>query len=1128
MGVAMLEKNMYVRCPVDQEDHNNPREFLMGQVISVDEISEIVTVKFHDPFGFNRYYDTIPDGNRDFSLNKIDRCKLLRGSIVYYNKSQYEVILDYKEKEDHWYSYYLRNIEDRSIKRVREDQLTAPFSSGKISPINQIKKYEFQNPSWYFGRQVVNRTMNILKNSFYGFKEITGCKIFLMPHQIHTIIRCIQEEKCRFMIADEVGLGKTIEACSILKVYMHKVSNSRLLIAVPDTLYEQWKVELFVKYEIVIGRNENGNTLELVPFSKLDKINTEQEYDFVIVDETHRLLLDDALYSLVHGLSKKAENILLLSATPVQQQRVEYLRLLRLIAPERYDGMSFEEFDVLLKKQNNLNKKAYMVLDDLEDYELEINDKEKSLEATSGLQEDQDLLDLFEEIVDQLQDIADVVNNNIYEELLEEIDFKSDDLGVSRLKLAISYICENYQIEKNIIRTRRRGIGVDLAKRNYRSLVYSMDSERNNLESKAYIALSDWLEDTQFDEHTFGQDIIPLISSFFSSPWSFSKSLKDLKLKGIGLSEDLEYFSLRWSEDEEITMQKLEEVLSDPDNISNRVLNVIDYIDQEIIDEKVVVFTSFDETFKKYREYFSNYFGINNCSFFNKGMTKEELELNVYRFQSDKNCNIMLCDESGGEGRNFQCADYILHIDLPWDASAIEQRIGRLDRIGRDPDKDVTSIVVYSSDTIEEQLFRFWNEGLNIFKESLSGLEIVMKEINDRIVGSVSKNFKYGLEESIDNMIDIAREMEKSINEERVFDIAASRYKPLNNEIDRLINYYQENENLLFSNSMMSWAKLAGLNPIRGVGFNQNIVRFDEKSFSIRSAERALLIPPNWDTYINRDRAIHIKKIKKLYEELNEGTLRREEIGNHIEGTFDRETSIKNDLLHFFSPGDDIFDCIVENALNSYKGQSSAFVCKSDIDWKGFVFTWSIEPNEKLLLDNDLDISALSQLRSLLSIDQVMTAIPLEGYGGVSEDEVLNVLNKKISVGYTSELKNLVHLGRRSKKRDFLGVCSEFNKSNIEWFKEYYSSETWESMVNESLNEAKKIALKKFNERSHIEKARSEIQNSLITKQVADMFYGRKSNEIRAMERLGELLIKSLERHKIKLESVAYIWMVKS
>lgn len=76
----------------------------------------------------------------------------------------------------------------------------------------------------------------------------------------------------------------------------------------------------------------------------------------------------------------------------------------------------------------------------------------------------------------------------------------------------------------------------------------------------------------------------------------------------------------------------------------------------------------------------------------------------------------MLSDESGGEGRNFQVADKVIHIDVPWSANVIEQRIGRLDRIGRQDNNAVTSIVVYAENSLEEQLYKFWNEGVQLFQ----------------------------------------------------------------------------------------------------------------------------------------------------------------------------------------------------------------------------------------------------------------------------------------------------------------------------------------------------------------------------------------------------------------------------
>lgn len=125
---------------------------------------------------------------------------------------------------------------------------------------------------------------------------------------------------------------------------------------------------------------------------------------------------------------------------------------------------------------------------------------------------------------------------------------------------------------------------------------------------------------------------------------------------------------------------------------------------------------------------------------FGASIDETENEINIYRFQSDDDCKILICDKTGGEGRNLQIADYVVHIDLPWNINSIEQRIGRLDRMGRDVEKPVTSVVIHSIDTYEDQLFKLWNEGLNVFSQSLSGLEIIMNDINNKITESIGSD----------------------------------------------------------------------------------------------------------------------------------------------------------------------------------------------------------------------------------------------------------------------------------------------------------------------------------------------------------------------------------------------------
>ena len=149
-------------------------------------------------------------------------------------------------------------------------------------------------------------------------------------------------------------------------------------------------------------------------------------------------------------------------------------------------------------------------------------------------------------------------------------------------------------------------------------------------------------------------------------------------------------------------------------------------------------------------------------------MATDDIELNAYRFQNEESCRIMLCDYSGGEGRNFQCADYVIHIDLPWDANMIEQRIGRLDRLERDPARPiVTSVVIHTEDSFEDALFGFWNTGLKIFNQSLSGMEIIMKDINEQIIAAVEEDFKYGLFERVPKIIELAESMRETVRKEQ-------------------------------------------------------------------------------------------------------------------------------------------------------------------------------------------------------------------------------------------------------------------------------------------------------------------------------------------------------------------------
>lgn len=380
---------MYVRCPIDH-DMINPRDFLMGQIAKIDSFADTVEVVFNDPFNYRIYYDSVPK-SAPLPTSMVQRCQFFVGSIVIYEKEKYKVVACVK-KEDSYYDYYIENIYDKTLICAPESRIIAPFTEGKVDPATQLQNYEFQNPCWLFGRSIVTKTMNVLDNSIMGFKELAGCKIFLMPHQLKSIMRCLQEDVCRYMLADEVGMGKTIEAASILKVYFSKHSDVNALIVVPGSLLEQWRTELFLKFDLYEGENANNNRITFAELEKAADKECNREWDFTIIDEAHRLLRYRDYYEAFYRLSKNTSNLLLLSATPVQQKRSDYLDLLRLILPDKYDKCSKEQFDELVEKQGSITKSAAMVLSNIEDLEEVLRD---SVEADEDPHENEDSEDFF-------------------------------------------------------------------------------------------------------------------------------------------------------------------------------------------------------------------------------------------------------------------------------------------------------------------------------------------------------------------------------------------------------------------------------------------------------------------------------------------------------------------------------------------------------------------------------------------------------------------------------------------------------------------------------------------------------------------------------------------------------------
>lgn len=1114
----MLKPGMYVRCPYDMESKDDPRVFVVGKILQIDEVSDLVKVKFFDPFNYRQYYDLLSASQIVFNTKNIGRCQFYPESKVLYNDCECRVISYRRNEKDSYYYYYLENLDETGIEKACETDIEAPFTSGRVDPAKQLQNYEFQNPCWYFGRTIVKRTTSILKNSIYGFSDLAGSKILLKPYQLQTIMRCLEGKQIRYMLADEVGLGKTIEALSTLKIFLKDKKDQIVLIAVPRTLVAQWRSELYLKFALSEGENLNGNLISIKAIEELSDEDIKTKYSFSLFDEIHKYIKDPEIYETLHSISNNSDNILALSATPVHQRGEEYLKLLRLIHPEKYDHLEYKDFEKLLEKQHKITVSANLVYTSIEEMAEEINDL-----GEENPHESEDCEEIFEEMYEELHNLEKLTHDEEFSNMISAIAFDSEDLGVSAAKSALSYLCENYQLENNVIRNRRQFQKDEYAKRVLHELPYSIEEDNNYEEGRAYTELNRWIASLKngLTKQFTNETLHPLLGAFFSSPVAYFAEVKRQLKNGVEINKEVYDTAQIWVDHELSISDNLIDSIDDEE--SSRLISVLSFIEEQPAGSKFLLFSDHKETIEFYKEQLNKLFEPEEIVCFVSGMKQEELDQNVFRFQNGVDCHIMLSDQTGGEGRNLQSADYLIHVDLPWDANAIEQRIGRLDRIGRESSKPVVSVVPYADNSFEQQLFDYWNKGLHIFEQPLSGLEIIADEISETIEDAITEDFEYGIYNAIPEMIKNSEVMRSQVREEQAFDTAAYKYKPMNTVLEKLVEYYSENENALFAETMMNWAELAGFNGI-SLKKGSNLVEFSELSFSMRSASNSMLIPPDWNSYVNRKDLELAMRVQNGVEEKKEKNVVRN--NRKITGTFDRKTAIEKDFIHFFAPGDEVFDCIVRNAMESTRGQVCAVALSTKFNWRGFVFTYSILPDEYKLLENGIPLSRLNSFRNYLSSAQIQIPITIgQLESGVTEQKVISQFNAYVNRGYFDSPISIDHLGRRGKKdTGFLDIPSHYNVSNIDWFRAMFKKDNWEILVAEARKSSLKRAQVQFYKLSRLKEAEDEIRRIKSVKKNVSKYYETQYDD--SSDEHWDILLDCLKNARITLESASFVWMV--
>jgi SNF2 family DNA or RNA helicase len=466
--------------------------------------------------------------------------------------------------------------------------------------------------------------------------ELTG--IDKHWYQLETAKKVIKQFGGRTILADEVGLGKTIEAGIICKEYLSRGMIKSLLILTPATLVSQWQSELAEKFGISTVTTEarsaspsqfwslNSRLVASMTVAKhkshWDYV-TGREWDLVIVDEAHHLKNRQTLnWKLVNAIKKRF--ILLLTATPVQNNLVELYNLLTLIKP----GLLSTEAQF---------KKEYI----------------------------------------GSKDGRTPKNSEKLRQLMREV----------------------------MVRNTRSCVDVKLPKRFATTIV----CQPTDVEQQLYQAINAYLR--QHPEELDRLTRNTLLMRAGSSPTALLESLKGLEKRFS--HEELKFLS-KWARQvkESEKSKQLVTLLSQ----SQRA--------------KTLVFINHRAT-QSYLSKSLTVEGIEHTEF-RGDMSLKAKDAAIERFRSS--VPVMLASETGGEGRNLQFANTIVNYDLPWNPMRIEQRIGRLHRIGQTQDVYIFNFCLANS--LEEYILKILHEKINLF-------ELVVGEI-DSILGNMGDEFDFG------------------------------------------------------------------------------------------------------------------------------------------------------------------------------------------------------------------------------------------------------------------------------------------------------------------------------------------------------------------------------------------------
>ncbi|MFZ2555125.1 RNA polymerase-associated protein RapA, partial [Psychrobacter urativorans] len=534
--------------------------------------------------------------------------------------------------------YSVNNPDGGAVsKGIMETRLAANITLAK--PLERLLAGRIERSDWYELRQDILRMQSALAG--HPLKGLMGARVDIIEHQLYIAHEVGKRIAPRVLLADEVGLGKTIEAGLIIHQQLLTGKAERVLILVPDSLQYQWMIELrrrfnlnFALFDLVRTAairehdpEQNVFATEQCIIAGMDLLldhpdlydqAMEAGFDLLVVDEAHHLHWNEAeggneKYDLVADFAEETAGVLLLTATPEQLGVQSHFARLRLLDADRFDDL-----DEFIDGQEAFAQTAAVAATLIED---------KPLTAS------------------QIAALTNLLS--VTEDELSTIN-EDDKLRT----YALNELLDRHGTGRVLFRNTRESVKGFYGRSSTAHPLPLPDTWVNSYQTTGKLREQLWGEENQPDGG--------------------------------------------WLEDEP------------------RVPWLINILKGELKHQKVLLIARSGATVESLEAVLRLHAGIKTAIFTEQMTLLERDQASAY-FADSEGAQILLCSEIGSEGRNFQFASQLILWDLPANPDILEQRIGRLDRIGQT--QKITLHVPYIQGTAQERLYHWYDSALNIFNQ---------------------------------------------------------------------------------------------------------------------------------------------------------------------------------------------------------------------------------------------------------------------------------------------------------------------------------------------------------------------------------------------------------------------------